>query len=166
MTEKEKIREYLAEYADDVMCDYATSRDIKGVILPFIDSMPKDDKSETVDYIRLLLEDIGNTANRTTAGNVAHNIPSIKYRAEQALKSLNELQKPTTSVWHNASERPKQKKEIVFQWQSVDSDKKWLDVGVYHKRGDYMKTIGKDGEDTIEMKYVIRWANPIDLLKL
>ena len=73
---------------------------------------------------------------------------------------------PKSSVWHDASERPKQKKEIVFQWQSVDSDKKWLDVGVYHKRGDYMKTIGKDGEDTIEMKYVIRWANSIDLLKL
>lgn len=44
MTEKEKIREYLAKYADDVMCDYATSRDIKGVILPFIDSMQEEPK--------------------------------------------------------------------------------------------------------------------------
>lgn len=75
-------------------------------------------------------------------------------------------EEPVTSVWHDANEEPEENNEVVFQWCSEDSDNKWLDVGFYHKDGDYIKTIGEQGENEIERKFVLKWARSEDLLKL
>jgi hypothetical protein len=75
-------------------------------------------------------------------------------------------EEPVNSVWHDANEEPEENNEVVFQWCSEDSDNKWLDVGFYHKDGDYIKTIGEQGENEIERKFVLKWARSEDLLKL
>ena len=84
----------------------------------------------------------------------------------EVLAILDTMQEEPVSVWHYASEEPKENTEIVFQWHSEDSGYKWMDVGFYNKDGNYIKTIGEQGENEIEMKFVTRWAKSEDLLKL
>ena len=44
MTEKEKIREYLVGMANAACCNKQTAKDIKEIIIPYIDSMQKEPK--------------------------------------------------------------------------------------------------------------------------
>ena len=52
-----------------------------------------EDKYDVSDlvYIRIMLEDIINIADRTTSGNVAHNLAAIKVNSRCALNALNEF---------------------------------------------------------------------------
>ena len=49
MTFKEKVIKYLEEFIDDKFCDYATGRDIRVFILPYIQNMQEDPVSDDID---------------------------------------------------------------------------------------------------------------------